>query len=90
MAKKKNNHSGDDHTTQLGDFPEVTGKIVQSIELFSDKEYCGITIRFIDQTALDFTLETAVFVFPSYSDRTGGNETILKEYEPVRSYIQRE
>ena len=75
---------------QLADFPEVRDKIVQSIELFSDKEYCGISIRFTDQTALEFTLETAVFVFPVYSDRTGGNEEILKEYKPVRSYIDRE
>jgi len=74
---------------QLGDFPETHDKIVENIEVFSDHEYCGITIRFTDKTALTFTLETAVFVFPVYSDWTGGNDTVLKKYKSVRSKIQR-
>ncbi len=89
MANKKGNGSPHKHTSNVADFPEVKDKIVQSIELFSDSEYCGIQIRFTDQTAIDFTLETAVYVFPTLSDRTGGDETILKEYEPMRSHIQR-
>jgi len=90
MAKNKGNNSEHKHTSEVADFPEVAGKIVQNIELFSDAEYCGIQIRFTDQTAIDFTLETAVFVFPSYSDRTGGNETVLKEYPSMRSHVDRE
>lgn len=90
MATKKTNGSTHRHTSQVADFPEVKDKIVQNIELFSDAEYCGITIRFTDQTALDFTLETAVFVFPTLSDRTGGNEEILKEYKSMRSHVDRE
>lgn len=90
MANKKGNGSHEGHASNVADFPEVNGKIVQNIELFSDAEYCGIQIRFTDQTAIDFTLETAVFVFPSYSDRTGGNEEILKEYPSMRSHVDRE
>jgi len=90
MANKKGNGSTHKHTSNVADFPEVKDKIVQNIELFSDAEYCGIQIRFTDQTAIDFTLETAVFVFPTLSDRTGGNEEILKEYPPMRSHVDRE
>ena len=74
---------------QLADFPETSDKIVENIEVFSDEEYCGITIRFTDKTSLTFTLETAVFIFPVLSDWTGGNETILKRYKSARSHIQR-
>jgi hypothetical protein len=78
-----------DSLRQLADFPEATDKIVQGIEIHSDHEYYGITIKFTDQTSLTITLETAVFAFPVYSDWTGGNETILKRYKSIRSHIQR-
>ena len=90
MANMKGNGSPHTHTSQVAAFPEVTDKIVHKIELFSDAEYCGIHIRFTDKTAIDFTFETAVFVFPTLSDRTGGNETVLKEYPPMRSHVDRE
>ncbi|PYP93005.1 MAG: hypothetical protein DMG65_02205 [Candidatus Angelobacter sp. Gp1-AA117] len=74
---------------QLADFPETRDKIVENIEVFSDHEYYGITIRFTDKTALAFALETAVFAFPVLSDWADGNETILKKYKSIRSHIQR-
>ena len=74
---------------QLADFPETRDKIVQNIEVHSNHEFYGITIRFTDQTALNFTLETAVFTFPVYSDWTGGDEKILQKYKQVRSHVQR-
>jgi len=90
MAENKSNRSKHNHTTQLGDFPEAVDKIVQAVEVFSDHEYHGITIRFTDQTALNFTFEPCVFTFPVYSDWTGGNETILEKYRSVRGHMQRE
>lgn len=74
---------------QLADFPETRDKIVENIEVHSDHEYYGITIRFTDKTALNFSFETAVFAFPRLSDWTDGNEKRLKKYKSVRSHIQR-
>ena len=90
MANHKTNGSDEGHTSaELANFPEVSGKIVDRIELFSDHEYYGITVKFVDRTSLTFTLETAVFTFPTFSDWQDGNETILKKYKGVRSKIQR-
>ncbi len=89
MANTKSTRSKPKHTRQLADFPETRDKIVENVEVFSDHEYYGITIRFTDKTALNFTLETAVFTFPVYSDWTGGEEKILKKHKSVRSHIQR-
>lgn len=62
---------------------------MQAVEVHSGHEYYGITIRFTDQTALNFTFEPCAFTFPVYSGWTGGNEEILKKYKSVRSHIQR-
>ena len=79
----------EDSLRQLADFPETQDKIVENIEVHSDHEYYGITIRFQDKTSLNFTLETCVFTFPVLSDWTNGNQKILKKYKSVRSRIQR-
>jgi len=90
VANHKTNGSDEGHTSaELADFPEVTGKIVQAVEIHSDHEFYGLTIRFEDRTALTFTFETAVFAFPTFSDWEDGNEKILKKYKSVRSKIQR-
>ena len=89
MAENKSNGSPNGHTSELADFPEVHGKTVDRIELFSDHEYYGITVKFADRTALNFTFESAVFAFPTLSDWEDGNEKILKKYKGVRSKIQR-
>ena len=68
-------------------FPEVRGKIVDSVELSADTDHYAIEIRFQDKTALTFTVEPCLVTFPVYSDWTGGEEKILKEYEPVRSKV---
>ena len=49
---------------QRADFPEVKDKILNEIEVSSDSEYFGITIRFQDNTTLNFTVEPSVVVFP--------------------------
>ncbi|PYP91614.1 MAG: hypothetical protein DMG65_07205 [Candidatus Angelobacter sp. Gp1-AA117] len=91
MAANKRTHSPQIHTSrrELASFPEAEGKIVETVELFSDHEYYAITLRFRDKTALNFALETAVFTFPVLSDWTDGNEKILKKYKSVRSNVQR-
>ena len=90
MATDKTNGSPNgDTSAELANFPEVTGKIVQAVEIHSDHEFYGLTIRVEDRTALTFTFETAVFAFPTFSDWEDGNETILKKYKSVRSKIQR-
>ena len=91
MADSKGNGSPKERTSRrkVLTFPEVNGKTVEAVEVFSHNEYYAISIRFQDKTALQFPLETAVFAFPSLSDWKDGNEKILKEYKSVRSRVQR-
>ena len=91
MAENKGTHPPKLRTSrrEVLEFPQVKGKIVEKVEVFSHHEYYAITIRFQDKTALQLPLETAVFAFPTLSDWADGNETILKEYKSVGSNIPR-
>ena len=66
-------------------FPEVKGKIVDSVELSAEDDYYGITISFEDSTSLTFTIEPCVTTFPVFAEWKNGEEKILKGYEPARS-----
>ena len=87
MADIKSTHSEDSSTTQS--FPEVIGKIIESVELSTDPDYYAITFHFQDKTALTFIIEPCVVTFPVLADRTGGEEKPLKRYTPVRSNVPR-
>lgn len=89
MAKNKRNGSPNNHTSEVADFPEVIGKIVSKVELHSGRDVYSISIHFEDRTALYFIQESGICSFPTFSDWTGGDETVIKEYEPVQSKIQR-
>jgi hypothetical protein len=45
-------------------FPEVKGKIIQTIELFVSSEECIIDIGFQDKTSLSFDVEPCVVIMP--------------------------
>ena len=89
MADIKSTHSEDSHTRQVTTFPEVTGKIIESVELSSDRDYYAITFRFQDKLALTYIIEPCLIAFPVLADRTGGEEKTLKRYTPVRSKVPR-
>jgi len=78
--------TSENHKTQ---FPEVRGKIVDTVELIVEPDYYGITIRFEDKTALVFPIEPCVFTFPVLEDWTQGEAKIIKEYQAVQSVVQR-
>jgi hypothetical protein len=69
------------------DYHDAKGKVVESIEIVTDAEYYGITVRFEDKTSLTFAMETCVFAFPIYEDWTSGEAKPLKQFRPVRSEI---
>lgn len=63
------------------EFPEVKGKVIDSIRITADEDYYGICIRFQDKTGLAFSFESGIVAFPEYSDWTGGEQKPLKQYE---------
>jgi hypothetical protein len=72
------------------DFPEVNGKIIESITLSVGPDYSGICIRFQDKTGLAISIKSCVIASPVYADWTGGEEKMLKEYKPIRSDVSLE
>ena len=89
MADTKSTHSEDSRTRQVANFPEVNGKIIESVELSADSHYYGITFHFQDKTALTFIIEPCLFTFPVLADWTDGEEKTLKRYKPFRSRVPR-
>jgi hypothetical protein len=64
-------------------FPQVKGKIVESIEI--DANVSGITILFEDKTALSFKLEPRFTVFPELSDWKTGEWRGIKRWPAAHS-----
>jgi len=89
MADSKRTHRITSNTSlrELADFPEVKDKILDSVEVSSDLDHFDITMSFQDKTTLTLILEPCVAVFPVLSKWENGEETPLKEYEPVHSKI---
>jgi hypothetical protein len=70
-------------TRQFTYFPQVKGKIVESVEI--DADVNAITILFQDKTALSFKLEPGLTVFPELSDWKTGNWRGIKRWRARHS-----
>ena len=75
-------------STTRQDFPEVKGKIVESVEINVEASFYSIAIFLQDKTSLTFSIEPTVFTFPIHSEWIEGEEKVIKEYEPVRSEVE--
>jgi hypothetical protein len=85
MADIQDNYPPEEPTRQ--DFPEVKGKIVDSVEITVESDYYGISVRFQDKTSLTLVMESCIFGFPIYEDWTSGEAKLLRQYRPIRSEI---
>jgi hypothetical protein len=70
-------------TSQSLRFPEVKGKVVETIEI--DPALEVIFIMFQDKTALSFQLEPHLSLLPELSDWKTGSAEAIKEWDPVQS-----
>jgi hypothetical protein len=88
MAENKGTHLREDSTRQ--DFPEVKGKIIESVEITVEPDRYAISVHCQDKTSLTFMIESCVFTFPVHEDWTSGEAKILKKYQPIRSEISKD
>ena len=65
MADSKRTHSRKKRRSKFTRFPEVKGKIVESVEV--DPDVQAVVILFKDRTALSFDLSVAAFLNLSIS-----------------------
>jgi hypothetical protein len=84
MDESKTNESPEDRTT-VTRFPEVKGKIVESIEVYVTGDHYSTNINFTDNTALILHLEASIAMLSYYGDWKTGECNIIKEWEPVKS-----
>src|SRR5882724_5527427 len=85
LAALKGTHSRKKRSRHFTYFPQVKGKIVESVEI--DADLNAITILFQDKTALSFDLEPRLTVFPELSDWKTGNWRGIKRWRAIHSKI---
>lgn len=85
MAAHKPTRSRKQDTSDFLRFPQVKGKIVESIDI--DPHVEAITILFQDKTVLSFDLEPQLAVFPEMSGWKSGNWRKIKRWRPVHSRV---
>jgi len=67
-------------------FPQVNGKVIESVEASSDDNELNITINIDDRTALDFVVvpdATTFHVMADYADWKTGNFRAIKRWPRV-------
>src|SRR5947209_7458069 len=66
-------------------FPQMKGRMVENIELFTTADFHAITIDFQDKIQLNLILEPCVQIVSNFADRSSGEQRILKRWPTVRT-----
>ena len=69
--------------TRFVEIPQVKGRTVEKIELFTASEYHSITIDFEDKTALTLTIEPCFQLGAELSDIKTGDQQTIQEWPPI-------
>jgi hypothetical protein len=67
------------------EFPQIKGKSIEKLELFTSSEQHSIDIEFEDSTSLSLNIEPCFILRAAYYDVTGEKEPIVDEWVPVHS-----
>jgi hypothetical protein len=82
MAKSKGTHSS---RKRKNAFPEIKGKIVETVEIDPSENGYTIGIMFQDRTYLSFDVESYITVSPELSDWKTENYKLLKRWRTIDS-----
>jgi hypothetical protein len=74
---------------RLVQFPQMSGRTVEKIELFTAAEFHSLTISFQDKTALSFSIAPCFVLDASFSDVSPDDMRPIKEWRPIHSVINR-
>ncbi len=67
------------------EFPQMKGRTVEKLELFTSAEDHSIAIQFQDRTLLSFRLELGFTLTADYLDFKTGDGRVVKRWGPIRS-----
>jgi hypothetical protein len=71
--------------SRLVEFPEVSGRTVDKVELSTDSDFPCISIRFTDNTDLTVVIDPWLSFQADYSRWKAGNQKVLKRWPVFRS-----
>ena len=67
------------------EFPQMKGKTLEKIEMFTTQEYHSIDLHFADKTYVALVIEPCFALRAVYQDAEGEREEISEEWVPVHS-----
>jgi hypothetical protein len=74
---------------RLVEFPQMKGRTVEKIELFTAAEFHSLTITFQDKTALNFSIVPCFVLDATFSDVSPDDMRAIKEWPPIHNIINR-
>lgn len=69
--------------TRFVEIPQVKGKTIEKVELFTASEYHSITIDFEGETALTLIIEPCFRLGAELSDIKTGDQRTIQEWPPI-------
>ena len=66
-------------------FPQMKGRTVEKVELFTSSDDHSIEIRFQDKTLLNFRFELGFTLRAGYLDSKTGDGRTIRRWPPIRS-----
>lgn len=66
-------------------FPEVRGKTLDKVALYTSGGDNSISLRFQDNTGLSFSIEPGFTAYVEFFELQVGDMKVLKEWRPIRS-----
>lgn len=70
---------------KLLEFPEMKGRVVEKIELFSTAEFHSVNVFFADKTSLLLAIEPGFEVHAELESARAGEPQVIKRWAPIRS-----
>ena len=67
------------------EFPQVKGKVIEKVELFTTREYHSITLGLQDRTALNLRIDPGFTLNASLQEIRAGNLDVIAEWPPIPS-----
>ena len=67
------------------EFPQMKGRTVEKVGLFTSAEDHSIEIQFQDKTLLSFRFELGFTLSSEYLDSKTGDGRVIKRWPPIRS-----
>ena len=67
------------------EFPQMKGRTIDKVELYTTPSYHSLTLHFQDKTALTLVIDLGFLMTARFVDAITGNERVLKRWPVIHS-----